>query len=41
MPKDIIRKFVKEYGKKAGLRIFYSTANKQGRSKETFKKKRK
>jgi len=41
MPQDIIRKFQREYGKKVGIRIFYATANKQGRAKETFKRKRK
>jgi hypothetical protein len=38
MPQDIINKFKDEYGDKAGEKIFYATANKQGRDKETFKK---
>lgn len=39
MPQAIIREFQKQYGKKKGKSIFYATANKQGRSPETFEKK--
>ena len=38
MPKEIIEKFQKEYGKKKGKSIFYATANKEGRDPETFRK---
>lgn len=38
MPKNIIRKFQKRYGKKRGKSIYYATANKQGRDPETFRK---
>ncbi len=38
MPKEIISKFQKQYGKKKGKQIYYATANKQGRNPETFKK---
>jgi len=41
MPKDIIRKFQKKYGKKRGKSIYYATANKQGRNPETFRKESK
>ncbi len=41
MPKEIIRKFEKEYGKKHGKEVFYATANKEGRDPETFRKGRK
>lgn len=40
MPETIIHKFQGQYGKKRGKAIFYATANKQGRSKETFRKKK-
>ncbi len=40
MPAKIISKFQKEYGKKAGKRIYFATANKMKRDPETFKKKR-
>lgn len=36
--KKVFRKMQGEYGKKAGERIYYATANKQGRSKASFKK---
>ena len=39
MPEDIIKDFQKEYGKEKGKRVYYATANKQGRDPETFKKK--
>jgi hypothetical protein len=39
MPKEIIKKFEKQYGKKKGKGIFYATANKEGRNPETFEKK--
>lgn len=35
--KDIINKFKKQYGKKKGEKVYYATANKQGRNPETFK----
>lgn len=38
MPKDIIKKFQKQYGKEKGKKIYYATANKQGRDPETFQK---
>ncbi|MBD3408193.1 MAG: hypothetical protein GF411_18875 [Candidatus Lokiarchaeota archaeon] len=38
MPKDIIKKFQKQYGKKKGKQIYYATAKKQGRDPETFEK---
>lgn len=37
MPEAIIKNFQKEYGAKKGKRIYYATANKQGRNPETFK----
>jgi hypothetical protein len=37
MPEEIINKFKKEYGPE-GEKIYYATANKQGRDPETFKK---
>ncbi len=37
MPKAIIRKFEKQYGKKRGKEVFYATANKEGRDPETFR----
>jgi len=40
MPKKIIKKFQKQYGKERGESIFYATANAQNRDMETFKKKR-
>lgn len=40
MPKKIVRKFQKKYGKKKGKKVYYATAKKQGRSTETFRKKR-
>lgn len=39
MPKEIIQKFQKQYGKKRGKEVYYATANKEGRNPETFKKK--
>lgn len=41
MPQKIISQFQKQYGAKKGKQVFYATANKQGRDKETFKKKSK
>jgi len=38
MPKNIIKKFEKEYGKDKGKSIYYATANKLKRNPETFKK---
>lgn len=38
MPKDIIKKFQDKYGKEKGKRIYYATAQAQGRDPETFKK---
>ncbi len=38
MPKDIIKKFQKEYGAQRGKRIYYATANAQDRDPELFKK---
>jgi len=38
MPKEIIKKFQKRYGKKRGKQIYYATAEKQGRDPETFHK---
>lgn len=40
MPKEIISKFQKKYGKKKGKSVYYATANKEGRDPETFKKKK-
>ena len=39
MPKEIIEKFQKQYGKKRGKEVYYATANKQDRNPETFEKK--
>jgi hypothetical protein len=41
MPKSIIRKFQKEYGKQHGKEVYYATANKEGRDPETFHKGKK
>lgn len=38
MPKDIIKKFQDQYGKEAGKKVYYATANKQDRDPETFEK---
>ncbi len=37
MPKALIAKFKKKYGKKKGVQVFYATAAKQHRNPETFK----
>lgn len=39
MPEEIIRKFIKEYGKR-GRQIFYATAKAQNRDPETFRKRK-
>lgn len=36
--KKVMKKMQDQYGKKAGERVYYATANKQGRSKANFKK---
>ena len=35
---DILQKFKDEYGEEEGERIYYATANKQGRDEKTFRK---
>jgi hypothetical protein len=35
----ILKKFQQEYGAKKGKAVYYATANKQGRSERSFKKK--
>jgi hypothetical protein len=39
--KPAMKSFQKQYGKKKGKSVYYATANKQKRSPETFKLKRK
>lgn len=39
--KPAMDSFQKQYGKKKGKSVYYATANKQKRSPETFKLKRK
>lgn len=36
--KDVLQRFIDQYGKKRGKEIYYATANKQDRSPETFEK---
>lgn len=38
--KEVVDKFKKQYGDKTGEKIYYATANKQGRSPETFRTKK-
>jgi len=35
--KEVLNKFIKQYGKEKGKQIYYATANKQDRNPETFK----
>jgi sarcosine oxidase delta subunit len=37
--KKVKKSMEKQYGKKEGERVFYATANKEGRTPETWKKK--
>jgi chromosome segregation ATPase len=38
MPKKIIKRFQKQYGKKRGKEVYYATAHAQDRDPETFEK---
>lgn len=35
--KEVLDKFIKQYGEEKGKQVYYATANKQGRDEETFK----